>query len=161
MNVKQEPLDLYEDDVKIEPDFVNVDEIKQEIMGYEVPKIEPCMNYLLPSDHDLVSIHENVQVCPTIIVKKELENINEVKATYISNIKPEIESELLTTHCDLPTLKNERTDFPDFLTKSCGSKQEERISNMFKNIQNVTAKTNRSYSCPVCQKCKCINKTQN
>lgn len=149
MDIKQELVDIQEDGFEIKPDLVNVDELKQELIGYEVPKTEKFSDYLQPKiDHDLVL--EHLQVCPTIIVKQELDNISEECG------QSQFKNELLTTDCDLPTLKIESTEFTDCLIEPCEQKQGENISNPFKNILNVS-KRRKQYPCPVCRTCKCTN----
>lgn len=158
MNVKQELLYLHEGVFKTEPDIIsrqtlsrpsqtcendvfdefeigkwgqNIDEIKQEIIEGEEPKFE------------YVSVQEeNVQFCPSIIIK-EIENTSEIKVADIEDIKEDIceyvqcKSELLTTHCDLHTLKNENTEYPDYLAEPGEREENERISNPLKNYSNV------------------------
>lgn len=175
MDVKQEPLDSHEGVIKTEPgfdgdqndsssselqifkndqncasaeldnifesqttgQFVNVHGIKQETVEFEVIKIE----------HD--SICENVQNLP-VAIKTE---VCEVKGSDIkhelsdyTDVKPKAESELLSTHCDLPTLKNENIDCPDYFVQPHSEN----------TTKDVSKKKLRCYPCPVCQKSKYI-----
>ncbi|CAH1108602.1 unnamed protein product [Psylliodes chrysocephalus] len=164
MNVKEELLYLHEDVFKTEPDDFteqmpyrrtpqmcendvfeefetgtrrqNVDEIKQEIIECDEIKIE----------HDSVQ-ENNLQFCP-LLTKKELEDISEIKATDIEDIKEDVceyvhcKAELLTTHCDLQTLKNENTEYPDCLAESCEREEDEKISDPLKNSTNVLSMKN-------------------
>lgn len=171
MDVKQDPLDMQEK-FKTEPDEVLDEsvifepqtrgqfEIKEEFINCEMPKTEQF------TDYD--TVRENMQFLSTI--KKEPDNMNdfrEVKASDlfvdISDIKRDfgehvqvkIESELLTAHCDLPTLKDEDTDYTNYFAQPCSSKQAERPLQPSKNrTSKVVPKKKRLYPCPVCQKSK-------
>lgn len=179
MDVKQEPFDLQEEfknehemldeSVIFEPQtrgqFLDV-KIKEEIINCEVPKTELFTD--LPINIDDDTVRENVQFLPTL--KKEPENSNdfcEVEASDlfvdISDIKQEvsehvqvkIESDLLNTQCDLPTLKDEVTDYTNYVAQPCSSKQAQMPLQPLKNITlKVVRKKKRLYPCPVCQKSK-------
>ncbi|CAH1106714.1 unnamed protein product [Psylliodes chrysocephalus] len=176
MNIKQEQeerLDICEGVFKNKPDLIteqmykdeddddvfdefegntpgqNV-EIKEESMECEEPKIEHRSDFLPKINSDSTSGKE-VPFCATTI-KKELEDTSEVKAIDIRDIKEEIseyiqsEVELLTTHCDLQTIKNEKTES---LTELCDWEENERISNMLKNDEKITniEKRRKQYHC--------------
>ncbi|CAH1109147.1 unnamed protein product [Psylliodes chrysocephalus] len=131
--------------------FGYVDKVKEEIKC-EMPEIEERSDEL-PTKIDHDSYSENVQSFP---FKQELENTKDVKIIDTSGIKQEVceyikpktESELLTSHCDLPTLKIENIDCPDYydLEYPCSSKS-------LKNTSKVILKNKkRIYPCPICQK---------
>ncbi|CAH1112710.1 unnamed protein product [Psylliodes chrysocephalus] len=127
--IKIEPVSIYEqnEDQNVIGDIfksqISVNEFKPELIKYEVSKLEQGTDYQSEIEPE----------CTT--VKEELDNIREVKATGFRVMKVEIfeyvqfkqESELLTSHCDLPTLKTECIDYPDYLTESCISKQTQPI----------------------------------
>lgn len=110
--------------------LISVDKFKQDI-DYEVPKTEELSEYPAKIDHDLVT--EHVNIFPITTVKQEIEDTIKFEVIDIgdSDIKQDVceyvhfknESELLTSHCDLPTLKSEdeNNDNPDYLTQPCSS----------------------------------------
>lgn len=134
MDVKQEPFDILEG-------FIN--------------KIEPAVfdqieeKYCYSEDR----VSKNIQIFPKII-KQELVNIGHKETYIISDIKEEVEyiqqkteielSELLTSHCDLPTLKIESTSD---LGHQC-------ISRSLENSAKSISKKKRRYMCPICQNSK-------
>lgn len=141
--------------------------VKQEIIEYEMPKIEQS-NLPTKVDHD--SFCENVMKNVSAAIKEEIFNdeVKAVKATdmfvNIADIKQEfneyvqskVESEHLTTYCDLPTLKSEHFVFADY-AQPCSSKQPERILKRSNKIAKCAFKQKRKvYPCLVCQKSKCI-----
>lgn len=185
MDVKQEPFDLHEGVIKIEPDidsvqteqtcenehvldskadtfepqeFVDIGEIKQEILECEVPKIEPRSGLPIKTEQDYecpMNIKEEPNVCKVKATDLYV-NISDIKQEACEFVQPKTESESLNTHCDLPTLKNEGNDYPDYLTQPSSLKQSERI---FKPLQNTTRnvskkKKKRKYRCPMCYKSK-------
>ncbi|CAH1114896.1 unnamed protein product [Psylliodes chrysocephalus] len=119
-------------------EFVNVDGIKQEC---ELPKIEGS-DFLENFEYESVP-----------------ENVNDIKAADIGDIKPVIneineyvqfknESELLTSHCDLPTLNSEVkfTDYPNYFAQPCSSKQILIKSKSSKHtVRNVPKQKKRGY----------------
>lgn len=140
---------------------LNVGEIKQEIIECEESKIEyrPCD---LPTKVEHDSVCEKEQLVSTT-VKKEL-NIHDVvdvseviaKQEVTENIQAKTESELLTSYCDLPTLKCESAEYSDNLVQPCSSKHAERTLKTLKTETNVSKKKRRRYPCAVCQKGKCL-----
>ncbi|CAH1112713.1 unnamed protein product [Psylliodes chrysocephalus] len=124
--------------------FTSVDEFKQDI-EYQVPQIEQRLDFPLKIDPDLVT--KQVQIFPMTTVKQELKNATKVRPADIVDIKQDIceyvqfknESELLTSHFDLPTLKSENNDNPDYLIPSCSNTED-----MSKNC--IDSQTNYSSS---------------
>ncbi|CAH1103808.1 unnamed protein product [Psylliodes chrysocephalus] len=93
-------------DVKREFFDPHVDEIKQEI-EYEESKIEQHSDLLIKIDNDSVSECVFLQ---NVHTNTEESNVREIKDTYLyMGVSDISEGELvsLTTHCDLPTLKDE------------------------------------------------------
>lgn len=87
--------------------LVNLDDIKQDISECKVPKIEQSFEF-----------PENIEYDESLnTIKKETGNTNDLKTADISDIKPVV-SELLTSHCDIPTLKSE-----DYFEQPCSSEQ--------------------------------------
>lgn len=134
MDFKQDPFDILEGFInKIEPAVFDQTEEK----------------YCYSEDR----VSKNIQIFPKII-KQELVNIGHKETYIISDIKEEVEyiqqkteielSELLTSHCDLPTLKIESTSD---LGHQCISKS---LKYTAKNI----SKKKRRYTCPICQNSK-------
>lgn len=135
-------------------------EIKEEIIDFETPKFEQSSDLLTPKfeessdfplkiDHDRVC--ENEQIFPKT-VKEELENTDDGKVTIkqeVSECIIEPKAELLTSDCDLPTLKMENADFPDYYDLGYPSS-----SKLLKNTSGVILKKKKRYICPICQRSK-------
>ncbi|CAH1114890.1 unnamed protein product [Psylliodes chrysocephalus] len=138
---KDEDVDDVFDEFETNTPGQNV-EIKEEIIDCEEAKIEQRSD-LPPKINSDSSPGKKVGFC-AITIKRELEDISEVKATDTRNIKEYIDEyiqskvELLTTHCDLPTLKNENTEYQESLIELCDSEENERTPNTLKNNPNVT-----------------------
>lgn len=136
----------------------NVNEIKQEPIDCEVPKIEQRSDWI-KSEH---GVCETEQMFPNNI-ETELDN-REVKTTDFdlnkSDIKqelvdPKTVSELLTTDCDLPTLKSDDADYPDYFMVPGSSKEVEGVLKPENNTDKTVSKKRR-YPCPICLKSKCF-----
>lgn len=104
-------------DLKQEPFEPHVDEIKEEMIEFEENKLEKHSDLLIKIDHDCV--REYLQNIP-IHIKKERKvtdlyvGLNGIKQPS-EFIRAKSETELftsLTSHCDLPTLKDEGTAHP-------------------------------------------------
>lgn len=159
--IKQEH-DMVDGEVKIVEclatgQYVN-EKINQHIVCQE-PKITQQSNLSATTDHDWMKISTNI--------KQEFEDC-EVKAddmlTGIIDIKKEleysklkIETELLSTHCDLPTLKDEIIDDLDCLEQPCSNKQVNRKSKPLNHNATHFSKYKKKYPRLVCQKSKCIH----
>ncbi|CAH1112707.1 unnamed protein product [Psylliodes chrysocephalus] len=111
--------------------LVNLDDIKQDISECKVPKIEQSFEF-----------PENIEYDESLnTIKKETGNTNELKTADISDIKPVV-SELLTSHCDIPTLKSE-----DYFEQPCSSEQtviKTRSSVCEKNYSSSQSRSNQT-----------------
>ncbi|CAH1102672.1 unnamed protein product [Psylliodes chrysocephalus] len=148
--------------------------IKEEIIQCEMPKIEQRSYLSLPTKIDN-GIHGNVQIYPikqelgntsdvkmisdikqevdeyrmqpiieTDIKMKDINDIKQEVSEYI--IQPKTESELLTSHCDLPTLKIENTDLDNYyLEHWCSSKS-------LNSTAKVILNKKKRFDCPICHK---------
>ncbi|CAH1107866.1 unnamed protein product, partial [Psylliodes chrysocephalus] len=163
MNIKQEErLDTCETDLiyaqkyKDEDDDI-FDELETNTSGRNVEIKEEIeqRSDLLPKINSDSTSEKEVRFC-AITFKKEPENTSEVKATTdIRDIKKELDEyiqskvELLTMHCDLPTLKNENTEYQESLRELCDNEENERIASTLKNDGNVINIKNRrkQYRC--------------
>lgn len=155
MEVRQDPFDPHKGLFKIEPDRVfvrpegtHVCEIKQEIIECIEPKMEQWSD--LP-----VKIEDTSDVRG--VIGTDLLVVKSVKQEFSDHVPFKIESDLLTSHCDLPTLKEESTVYPDDFEQSCSSKlvEAERITKSLKSaVKYVHNKKKSGYTCPVCLKSK-------
>ncbi|CAH1112480.1 unnamed protein product [Psylliodes chrysocephalus] len=153
MEVRQDPFDPHKGLFKIEPDRVfvrpegtHVCEIKQEIIECIEPKMEQWSD--LP-----VKIEDTSDVRG--VIGTDLLVVKSVKQEFSYHVPFKIESDLLTSHCDLPTLKEESTVYPDDFEQSCSSKlvEAERITKSLKSaVKYVHNKKKSGYTCPVCLK---------
>lgn len=132
--------------------FENIPGIKQEIIDIdcEVPKIEQRSDVPIKTEYD--SLCENIQTTAADI-KKELKTTDDLYKPG-EQLQLENECDLLNTHCDLPTLKIENVDYPEYFEQPCSSKQSASESKPFKKRAKGLSKNKKRYSCPVCEKSK-------
>ncbi|CAH1107488.1 unnamed protein product [Psylliodes chrysocephalus] len=139
---------------KVTEYLVNVGKFKEEIDERVVPKIE----YQLQDFPEKIECDSIQFVSDTI--KKEIDVYDVVD---ISETKQEVsdseykqfktETELLTTYCDLPTLKSESTEYLDNFVQPCSSKYEGNTLKTLKTTTNVIFKKKKKlYRCLICQK---------
>lgn len=143
-------------------------EIKQEIIKFEEPKTG---HLNCPTKNDSDWVGENIQIYPISIKKELLEdtsNVREVNAmdmfVDISDnnrevsafVQPKVKDEVLTTHCDLQTLKNESNEYLNYFVQPCSSKQTKRkkILKTLQNTQKYVSRKKRKNMATVCQKSK-------
>lgn len=167
MDVKQESFDPPDVLIKIEPEIgTDLQTFKKDrdhgelgVAGGHVNLNVMEPEFVVCEDSNIEQPLDSVQNV-SINIKQELDD-REVKVD-ITDIKQEVpeyvpiksEGELLNTYCDLPTLKSENTDYPDYLELPCSSKQGERKS-LKDNAKVVSKNKKRRYPCPICRKCKC------
>lgn len=141
--------------------LVTVDEIKQEIMEREMPKLEQCQSSDLQPKIEYDGVCDNVYIFPTAI--KQESNTSCVEVAQIPDIKQEVSdyilqpktvSELLASHFDLPTLKIESADSLDNLEYSYNAKQSSLKP--LTSSKDISKKKRRRYPCPICEKSKCF-----
>lgn len=125
--------------IKKEPKNTNdFHEVKAEDLFVDINKLEIGEYVFQPkNESDFRGVKEADIVDISVVNKPEVSDC----------IQPKNESELLkmlNTHCDLPTLKDECSDYTDYFAQPNSSKQ---------SISKVISKKKRRrrYECPVCQ----------
>lgn len=157
MEVKQEPVDSFEETViiKQEPVFINPENIikvehdwasQLSPMGaVPILRQEPQVEALLES-----SLNDICEVTASdyFVNTSDIVSIKRENPEFDINV-----DELLTAQCDLPTLKNETIDYYD---QPCSSKQAQELSPQKKHARKKVGKIKRKrrYPCPICRKSK-------
>lgn len=142
-----------------------VDEIKQEFIECETPKLKQQSDLLINIDHDYIGEYECLQNVPVNIEKERkvtdlCVDFKDITQEPFEFVQPKSESELstlLTAHCDLPILEDEFIAHPSCLDQPNNNKQAEIINKSLKDTHiHVSKKRSRISPCPVGQNSKCF-----
>lgn len=157
MEVKQELEDFHEKSVKIkqEPEFVDLQSpIKVENNDWSTknPHIPPTQNFPKikeeSQDEEDIDVISEVKASDYFVSNCDLVNIKREPPELVDP-KPE----LLTTHCDLPSLKSEN----DYFNEPCSSQQAHEILKRAKlSASSKIKKKKKKFPCPICKKSKLI-----